>query len=242
MKHLSRDKIAGFIDKLLGTDEPSTSDRAWGAVNAGATGLIASDLVGSELNRRASQPSDVMDALLDRSKPVPEHDLGRRAAKSLDLPEMPAFVNDAFEAYDPKNHRVHTVPGANPAFVLHEVGHAADRNNPMVKVFDQLRLYKNAPLLGMATGMGMGASGNEDLETWAPAAAATMHAPQLIEETRAWQHGNSALQKLTDSIEAHKSFRGTGRAALGGYAASAGGSALAGYLTPKVIDAIHGSE
>lgn len=244
MKMLTSEKVAGFLDRLWGDKEPSASDTALGVAAVGGAGVAGQHLRGALTSNallRESPDLESVSDLVPRVEKYLRQNKGLTAGVDVVNPAYMQVMTGSGNTgyYNSKPDKLTITPKTPAHITMHEMGHGAGRNRKSVRALNHLDMLKKVPFAGGVAGLALAGSGNEHLEDVAPAAVALMHAPQMLEEGRAWLNADRAIRNSGDvPSEALRGFRRKGLIGLAGYGASAGINAAAAAALPGVIDRI----
>lgn len=249
MKFASDKNITDFVSKLIGDrdPDPTPGDRLLGSgIVGGGMGanMLLSEILGSST---APRPIDSLEQSPDTTENALKH-LRDNRDMSAEVKTVPSRLmeenlgSSANANYTPSQDRIYRTPDTPAHVLLHEAGHASDKDHPAVRALRKSNIGGRwTPVLGAGAALGMGGTGNETLESLAPAAVAALHAPQLLEEGRAWLNADRALRAALSAQEnpptgALKSMRGRAAGGLAGYGLAAAGNILGAYKLPDIID------
>lgn len=247
MKYASNVKVAGFLDRLFGRDpEPDRSDRARGMSlvgGLGIAGLLGAGAVSGPLSKTPVSGLEDSDRVMDSALDKMRNEMSMSAKiNTWPTDDIEAGLGDpAGSVYSPKRNEIYRSVETPRHLLLHEGGHASNRSTLPARAIGALNAGRRTPLLGLGVALGAGGTGNETLETWAPAAVAATHTPQLLEEGRAWLNADRALSSAASAHAENPSsimrnFRRRGLGSLAGYGLAAGVNVGAAHKLPDVID------
>lgn len=249
MKYSSTTKIAGFLNRLFGEDEPEPewSDRAKGMGLAAATTPIELMMAGAVSSRLANPPITDLEnspALQNAARTyMRDNQNANPTLNRVTFDAMRAGGKGAPEnaLYNSNLNEIRYTSKTPQHHILHELGHASNRENSSVRALNALNMGGRTPYAGLATALAMGGTGNETLETWAPAATAAVHTPQLLEEGRAWLNADKALRNVApdhveDPSKLINTFRRRGLGSMAGYGLTGAINVGAAYKLPSIID------
>lgn len=244
---MSSIKIAGILGKIFGEKEtsPDISDRVGGIAAVSASSLPVYAGIEALGRHTGAKPIEQLQSVDD---PVVSNVLDdMRLKKNMTAPLSEIRSEDMVRnnipgdsaVYNKKFDKIHHSEKTPAHLVLHEAGHASNRDKPVARVLDKLNKGMSTHrTLGLATAVGLGSTENEHVQNAAPLAVAAVHTPNLLEEGRAWLNADQSLrnQLPRDKRNILKSFRGRGLGSLASYGLTAGANVAAAHKLPDIID------